>query len=236
MKRHKGFTLIELLVVIAIIAILAAILMPVFAQAREKARAATCMSHMKQIGIALMMYGQDFDEIFPRVWTSNSGPFNGARDWTTDLLPYIRMGNVDSDAQAINPALARARPDLFSAAQAFYQCPSKGPSRDTRGFRRGYGYNFWFATSTGIKLAEIQKPAETLAFGDVWGEVDRLFPFNTPTGDQRFRPEARHQKGLNLTFSDGHAKWVNETDKKMLWPPSLTTCCPRPVGTYFWME
>src|SRR5437773_5196359 len=64
-RRSAGFTLIELLVVIAIIAILAAILFPVFAQAREKARAATCISNSKQIGLALMMYAQDYDEMLP---------------------------------------------------------------------------------------------------------------------------------------------------------------------------
>src|SRR2546425_6224745 len=61
--KRRGFTLIELLVVIAIIAILAAILFPVFAQAREKARGATCLSNLKQIGLGMMMYAQDYDEI-----------------------------------------------------------------------------------------------------------------------------------------------------------------------------
>src|SRR5881628_3390520 len=64
-ERHRGFTLIELLVVIAIIAILAAILFPVFAKARSKARATACLSNLSQIGKALMMYAQDFDERFP---------------------------------------------------------------------------------------------------------------------------------------------------------------------------
>jgi prepilin-type N-terminal cleavage/methylation domain-containing protein len=68
-KSNKGFTLIELLVVIAIIAILAAILFPVFAQAREKARQTSCLSNCKQIGLSLQMYAQDYDETLP-----NAGP------------------------------------------------------------------------------------------------------------------------------------------------------------------
>ncbi|HEY3298451.1 MAG TPA: prepilin-type N-terminal cleavage/methylation domain-containing protein, partial [Armatimonadota bacterium] len=67
-KRNSGFTLIELLVVIAIIAILAAILFPVFAQAREKARSASCLSNEKQIGLGLMMYMQDYDETYPMAY------------------------------------------------------------------------------------------------------------------------------------------------------------------------
>src|SRR5881409_3101329 len=101
MKRRasRAFTLIELLVVIAIIAILAAILFPVFAQAREKARQTTCMSNCKQLGNALEMYIQDYEESLPRVWTA--GP--PARDWATDLLPYIRTGSL-GDAQKVNAA------------------------------------------------------------------------------------------------------------------------------------
>src|SRR5436189_3665924 len=71
--RRPGFTLIELLVVIAIIAILAAILFPVFAQAREKARQASCLSNVKQLGLALAMYAQDNDEMFPRAMACTGG-------------------------------------------------------------------------------------------------------------------------------------------------------------------
>src|SRR5437879_6461586 len=99
MKR-RAFTLIELLVVIAIIAILAAILFPVFAQAREKARGAACLSNGKQMGIGLMMYAQDYDERLPRVWTPNAGPNNGARDWKDD---------IQSDRQAVICATGNAK-------------------------------------------------------------------------------------------------------------------------------
>ena len=71
--RAGGFTLIELLIVIAIIAILAAILFPVFAQAREKARQTSCVSNLRQLGMAMMMYVQDNDDTYPWVWYTNTG-------------------------------------------------------------------------------------------------------------------------------------------------------------------
>jgi len=89
----KGFTLIELLVVIAIIAILAAILFPVFAQAREKARAITCVSNEKQMGLAMMQYVQDNDETFPLLQYIN--PITGgAQDWQWAIYPYVKNGDV----------------------------------------------------------------------------------------------------------------------------------------------
>jgi prepilin-type N-terminal cleavage/methylation domain-containing protein/prepilin-type processing-associated H-X9-DG protein len=88
MQRKPAFTLIELLVVIAIIAILAAILFPVFAQAREKARAITCLSNAKQIGTATMMYVQDYDETFPFCW-GNAVPVT---TWYEAVNPYMKNG------------------------------------------------------------------------------------------------------------------------------------------------
>ncbi len=90
MKRNKGFTLIELLVVIAIIAILAAILFPVFAKAREKARQITCLSNEKQMGLAMLQYVQDFDEAFPRgqYYDASGNPL----DWQNAIYPYIKNG------------------------------------------------------------------------------------------------------------------------------------------------
>src|SRR5260221_8538249 len=100
MKRH-GFTLIELLVVIAIIAILAAILFPVFAQAREKARAISCLSNCKQIGLATMMYIQDYDETYPLgyTWDENGGEWGGTM-WTISLQPYIQKIGADGGRSA----------------------------------------------------------------------------------------------------------------------------------------
>lgn len=109
-RRHRcarttGFTLIELLVVIAIIAILAAILFPVFAQAREKARQAACMNNLKQIGSATMQYVQDYDETFPvSIWSSTSPTwtnmmpdgrsFRGYYAWPVQLYTYIKSADV----------------------------------------------------------------------------------------------------------------------------------------------
>src|SRR5947209_16066865 len=91
---RRGFTLIELLVVIAIIAILAAILFPVFAQAREKARSSTCQSNFKQIGMAMVMYAQDWDEALPRIrtWelTTFCQPTSLSFTWKSMLHPYIK--------------------------------------------------------------------------------------------------------------------------------------------------
>ena len=216
--RRSAFTLIELLVVIAIIAILAAILFPVFAQAREKARQTSCLSNTRQFGTALSMYVQDYDETLCMVWTG--GP--PARDWTVDLIPYIKMGDTNLAAQ-VNAALATTRPDLFTAKVPFYQCPSKAASRDTRGFRRGYGYNWWLARSAPISLAALGAPADCVAFAEVFGEVDRVWPFKTPQADTRFFPEARHNGGFNITYTDGHAKWANGKDARVNWPTTPAT-------------
>ncbi|HAZ63987.1 MAG TPA: hypothetical protein DCZ72_10315 [Armatimonadetes bacterium] len=87
--RKRGFTLIELLVVIAIIAILAAILFPVFAKAREKARQASCQSNLKQIGLAVLQYAQDYDER----WPGAGAPAEG-RGWVGRIFPYMKSGEV----------------------------------------------------------------------------------------------------------------------------------------------
>ncbi len=116
-SRKSAFTLIELLVVIAIIAILAAILFPVFAQAREKARQATCLSNFKQIGLAVLMYAQDYDESFnpSEVSLSGGGNFATGYDWTQIVNPYIKNGS--------SQAISNGR-QIQGYVGGVYSCPS----------------------------------------------------------------------------------------------------------------
>src|SRR6201992_1021500 len=96
-KPQTAFTLIELLVVIAIIAILAAILFPVFAQAREKARQASCMSNLKQIGLGVMQYVQDFDELYPLTRNNTATVGTGGTTWALwkiNTYPYMKSTSI----------------------------------------------------------------------------------------------------------------------------------------------
>ncbi len=133
--KRTGFTLIELLVVIAIIAILAAILFPVFAQAREKARAITCVSNLKQIGLATLMYTEDYDECFPYA-QGNDQP---ARPTVADLVdPYIKAGQLNNNNLGGN-----AWPET-----SVWVCPD-GKTWDFGGDHDGfffYAYNFLYLT------------------------------------------------------------------------------------------
>jgi len=111
MQRQKGFTLIELLVVIAIIAILAAILFPVFAKVREKARQTSCLSNEKQLGLSLAQYSNDYDEMGPCGYYGNgtgNGPWGGAFGWASQIYPYTKSVEVYScpDDDTFPPAIS----------------------------------------------------------------------------------------------------------------------------------
>jgi prepilin-type N-terminal cleavage/methylation domain-containing protein/prepilin-type processing-associated H-X9-DG protein len=118
MKNNRGFTLIELLVVIAIIAILAAILFPVFAQARDKARSASCLSNTKQMGLGITMYAQDYDETYPQAyWYTND--FNGAdgyNQWSGMIQPYVKNTAVFVCPSDPNKGLPPTNPGLDNQA------------------------------------------------------------------------------------------------------------------------
>src|SRR5215216_1456391 len=115
-RQKRGFTLIELLVVIAIIAILAAILFPVFARARENARRSSCQSNLKQIGLGLMQYTQDYDEAMPIIW-------NGEGEWMDAVQPYIKSYQLfvcPSDSRGITPA-RNNKDSSYGASMAGWQ-------------------------------------------------------------------------------------------------------------------
>jgi prepilin-type N-terminal cleavage/methylation domain-containing protein/prepilin-type processing-associated H-X9-DG protein len=132
--RNSGFTLIELLVVIAIIAILAAILFPVFARARESARRASCQNNLKQIGLSLMQYAQDYDG-----WTPGSVTFNqhdpitgqlGGRSWPSMVQPYIKSSQVFICPSAAGDTKYRLRKDLMPASTREYCGASTNGDQD----------------------------------------------------------------------------------------------------------
>jgi len=208
-KEHpprRGFTLIELLVVIAIIAILAGILFPVFAAAREKARQATCQSNLKQIGYAAQMYTQNFDETMPY---SGTGPTGG--DLSTLLDPYIKQ----------------------KSGRGIWRCPSHAGFPDDGSWTSSYGYNWEYLlvegpdyphsdwngfSNSGVALSFLTRPADTLMFIDnngppenpvLWSYVvrpgDRTNPFNQ---SGMGRPHFRHSGQANVLFCDGHVKTV----------------------------
>jgi prepilin-type N-terminal cleavage/methylation domain-containing protein/prepilin-type processing-associated H-X9-DG protein len=163
-RKRTGFTLIELLVVIAIIAILAAILFPVFAQAREKARAISCVSNLKQIGLGYMMYMQDYDEMTCPGWTPDD-TIDESR-WQFTLAPYIQKYGTG------NPYANQNKGN----AKGVYSCPDfPGPqwnSAQGGGIPTSYGLNRYALTTgytSGIPLAKIYRPGSLVSFADAAG-------------------------------------------------------------------
>jgi len=187
---RRGFTLIELLVVIAIIAILAAILFPVFAKAREKARQTSCLSNVKQLCLAVLQYAQDYDERMPLDGTHPlSGGYPVAPYWDERIKPYIKNDQV-------------------------FRCPSAAGG--TRNYRysayRGGTHNSGGApqgTPTPHSLGQIDSPATTVILVDIPAAC-----YLNQLGGWSIRNEGDfvevHNGGANFGLADGHAKWVKQ--------------------------
>ena len=188
--KKKGFTLIELLVVIAIIAILAAILFPVFAKARENARKANCLSNCRQWGTATLSYAQDYDEVLAPNYIAYPGASPAYGLWYNLLQPYIK-----------NTGISR--------------CPSaNGPAYGGSWGGTDYGYNSNLCPdNVGCPMATVLYSAESLVMADSdWtrsttdyagsNSWNLLYAFH----QSRFIPQ-RHNEGANMVFADGHAKY-----------------------------
>jgi prepilin-type N-terminal cleavage/methylation domain-containing protein/prepilin-type processing-associated H-X9-DG protein len=204
MKR-SAFTLIELLVVIAIIAILAAILFPVFAQAREKARGISCLSNLKQSGLAYAMYTQDYDETTP-LQRSND-PSGGY--WCNLIQPYVKNWQLflcpDRALTTVKTGLSYP-PALNGRLQGYGY--NDGWVSDS-----GYGLTMQLPNGTrpGRSIAAITAPADCVAFGDTYDTpgysiaMDNIFSGADGPGSTR---QIRHMANLNYAFVDGHAKII----------------------------
>jgi prepilin-type N-terminal cleavage/methylation domain-containing protein len=206
--RH-GFTLIELLVVIAIIAILAAILFPVFAMAREEARQSTCLSNEKQLGTAILMYQQDYDE---RLF------FNAS----TAVPSQSQTGAVVPNPESVNPIRWYNALLPYTRNVGILVCPSDGtptPSKDASGNPTILRSYIACRAAEGLSLAQLDDPSETIVITEKWGTdlagkaiTDTwIEPFN---GDFNFDPATgrmgtagnRHHGQINAVLFDGHSK------------------------------
>ncbi len=232
MSNNKGknaFTLIELLVVIAIIAILAAILFPVFAQARNQARKATCISNLKQLAIAQAMYVQDYDERFAK-W-DNSGTAtdswnqpNGAGWWMNEIQPYVKNYGVYAC-----PNDTRDESQTNGWGYAIIT-PATNPIKY---YVNSYGMSEWLTSlfDGHNKLSSISYPANTVIMADAegplindWDDCGDAFPYGFtrmwyanydawgPWGNeqnyQAYKQYARHNEGTVLAYVDGHVSYL----------------------------
>ena len=222
-----GFTLIELLVVIAIIAILASILFPVFAQAREKARQTSCLSNLKQMGMAVLMYGQDADETYPPNSTSAPSGFTYSNTY------YWFFGLVLQSNSAAKLMPSAGLVQSYVKSGPVQACLSAGDLGATAGgapftidvtdAALGYDKNVMLYSSVTLpdgtaygpflSLADWQSPSDSMLMMDAQNSptsaaFNGISPNRKPNTNALNTPLAtgRHQNMANILFQDGHAK------------------------------
>ncbi len=194
-RAKSAFTLIELLVVIAIIAILAAILFPVFARARENARRSSCQSNLKQIGLGMLQYAQDYDENLPPQYSAGA-------IFSQVIQPYVKSSQlmVCPSNPRNNDTVRAARP-----AQGYPEI-KRSYAVAGSGFRPNIGVcDFSGFQQKGVHLASLEFPASTLAFvesASPYPEFDLLNPNANPAWDLF----SGHLSTANFAFADGHVK------------------------------
>jgi len=236
---EHGFTLIELLVVVAIMAILAAILFPVFASAQAKARSSACLSNIKQIGLGIMMYTEDYDGTFPlrQYYCSVPTPpglgyLSRRWGWYNIVYPYVKNADV-------------------------FNCPDGIQGYKSYPYQGHYGMNVHltgigapWTSSPAPRHSDIPAPADLLMAFDSGRFVAEYYTVTNPYGEALYMPgtccgrdptgsnagrpltgfwrydyqAGRHNAGNNIVFADGHAKWIGGAsllDHPEYWDPAL---------------
>ena len=219
-SNHKGFTLIELLIVIAIIAILAAILFPVFGRARENARRASCQSNLKQIGLGLLQYTQDYDEVMPFHSYGYVNASNNPGDWMDTIQPYVKSYQVLRCPSDSNTALPAFTNQVSSYAVNMVGNQEVGPPY--------VGPFTHYSGNTGNPLVRVSQamlpvPVTTIVMADNddntafmnvqnWADLNQSYnKINssvTPRTLGGAKWSERHLDTINTLFADGHVKAV----------------------------
>lgn len=218
-NRENGFTLIELLIVIAIIAILAAILFPVFATAREKGRQTACLNNEKQMATAMLMYTQDADETLPQCNLGGGGGIS----WDTEIAPYVKMGVQNSAPGSnynYNAVLGNSEPWAVCPDDSLTHMQGSSivsPIRSYAMIQQVQSGGVGWRGSSGQALSQIPVPDRTLMLVEYywfqniagwWNWTHCDCPAMQYGDNSGTYTPGNHSGGWNYVFCDGHAKWL----------------------------
>ena len=220
--RSKGFTLIELLVVIAIISILAAILFPVFARARENGRRTSCLSNMKQLGLGVMQYQQDNDEMYPQAyWYKNDqGDLNGYMQWSGATMPYVKSEQLYVCPSDPNKGLPPTNPQDPS-----YSSAPTDPPTDAQVARISYTANAALMPrkrrtvdpANVVNMSAVDTPAEVIMFAEFSNTAACV---NDTSNQQSTGFKNKSHRSTNGFMLSGGGAWKGQDAAEF--PPALT--------------